>query len=326
MLRPRERRGAHERFLHEARAAARIDHPIVVEIFDFGEHRGRRRRYIVMELLRGETLRSRLARGPPRRPRRRGPTLLPSRSARWPRRTRGHRPPRPQARQHLPGRRPDGAARRAQAARLRHRQAPHASGDGGQLTQPAWCSARPDYMSPEQARGAGRVDQRTDVYAFAVMLYEMIAGRRRFEGANYNALIAGDPRGRATPTTSCSSAQGRSRAGDRRARPQQRTPAGRWQTMRELGAALAQWAWTGASTRHRRQRAQRPLALRASRARCETRRHRRAPEARPKPVSTPPASRRSLRRPCAAGRSRRASRRAKPANSDALVGERTWGP
>jgi serine/threonine-protein kinase len=45
------------------------------------------------------------------------------------------------------------------------------------------------YMSPEQATGR-RVDKRTDIWAFGAVLYEMLAGRRLFEGENVTELIA----------------------------------------------------------------------------------------------------------------------------------------
>lgn len=47
----------------------------------------------------------------------------------------------------------------------------------------------PLYMSPEQARGEGQIDGRTDIFAFGAILFEGFSGFRPFEAANFNALI-----------------------------------------------------------------------------------------------------------------------------------------
>ncbi len=46
----------------------------------------------------------------------------------------------------------------------------------------------PPYMSPEQARG-GEVNQRTDVWAFGCVLYELLAGKRAFGGSNLQETL-----------------------------------------------------------------------------------------------------------------------------------------
>src|SRR5204862_2026868 len=45
------------------------------------------------------------------------------------------------------------------------------------------------YMSPEQARGRS-VDKRADIWAFGVVLYEMLAGRKAFEGDDISITLA----------------------------------------------------------------------------------------------------------------------------------------
>ena len=47
----------------------------------------------------------------------------------------------------------------------------------------------PGYMSPEQARGED-VDQRADIWAYGCLLYELLAGRRAFEGESLSEIIA----------------------------------------------------------------------------------------------------------------------------------------
>src|SRR2546426_998997 len=64
------------------------------------------------------------------------------------------------------------------------------SRSGGRLTDRAFALGPPGYMSPEEAAGERNVDARADVYALAVVGYEMLAGFPPFAGPTAQAVIA----------------------------------------------------------------------------------------------------------------------------------------
>ena len=102
------------------------------------------------------------------------------------------------------------------------------------------------YMAPEQIEGR-EVDARTDIFAFGVVLYEMVCGRRPFAGDSRASLMAAIVE--AEPAAP-SSAQPQAPASLDRVilRCLAKDPDGRWQTARDLAAELRWIAETGPGT------------------------------------------------------------------------------
>ena len=166
-------RVALERFLLEARSVNAIGHPNIVDTFDFGILPDGRQ-YLVMDLLIGETLRTRLRRG--RLPIEEASIILDEvASALGAAHSKGiiHRDLKPDNVfvVVVPGRTPEIKLLDFGLVKLTT-----TSADGVERTRSGAIVGTPNYMSPEQARAKGRLDHRTDIYALGVLAFEMIAG------------------------------------------------------------------------------------------------------------------------------------------------------
>jgi serine/threonine protein kinase len=177
-----------QRLLAEARAAAAISHPAIVQIVDLDTDGDLN--FIVMEKLEGEDLADRIRREAPLPLRfvvtmgagiadamsaahRHSPKII-------------HRDLKPEniflARQ---GGKRDvvkildfGIAKLVEQENLEH-----------SLTHTGDVFGTPLYMSPEQLRNSRDVDERTDVYAIGAILYECLTGKRPFQGESFPDLV-----------------------------------------------------------------------------------------------------------------------------------------
>ena len=168
-----------QRFFNEARAATRINHPGIVEIYDFG-HDQDGSAYIVMEALRGESLGARLERER---------VLSPEATVRLVKHLAGalgeahrqgiiHRDLKPDNIFVVPDPDVPGGER---TKILDFGIAKLAEGtSAGVKTRAGVVIGTPTYMAPEQFRGAGEVDHRADIYALGAVVYEMLTGRPPF--------------------------------------------------------------------------------------------------------------------------------------------------
>jgi TolB-like protein/tRNA A-37 threonylcarbamoyl transferase component Bud32/Flp pilus assembly protein TadD len=184
------------RFEREAKAVAALSHQNILAIHDFGNQDGIA--YAVMELLEGATLREKLKAGPipPRQALDYAIQIAKGLSAAH---EKGiiHRDLKPEnvfvAR--------DGHVKILDFG-LAKRTEPRKTGDETDVrtqpvrTEPGTVMGTVGYMSPEQVRGL-EVDHRSDIFSFGVILYEMLSGRRAFQGATpidtLTAILSEDP-------------------------------------------------------------------------------------------------------------------------------------
>ncbi len=168
---------ATERLIREAQAIGRIEHDNVIDILDCGRtHSGAT--FIVMELLRGETLAALVAREGPLPWSRVGPIARELASALATAHANGviHRDVKPANVIIVPGK--DGL--RCKLIDFGIAKLTSLGPEGVALTKTGMVFGTPAYMSPEQAHGR-RVDERTDVYSLGGLVHFLLAGRGPFD-------------------------------------------------------------------------------------------------------------------------------------------------
>ena len=178
-----------DRFDREARAISQLDHPHICALHDVGEQDGIA--YLVMQYLDGETLAATLTKGP----------LPLERALRHAIEIADALDKAHQAGIVHRDLKPSNIMLTSGGAKLldfglAKSMTPLLAGNGASmmpttpagLTQQGTILGTLQYMAPEQLEGL-QADARTDVFAFGAVLYEMLTGRRAFEGTSQASLV-----------------------------------------------------------------------------------------------------------------------------------------
>ena len=166
------------RFQREARIVAKLDHPNIVPIYDFAEHRGDP--YLVMRFIEGQTLKARLQCGPLDTAEiRRVIDAVGSALAYAHQQGVLHRDIKPSNVILTP---------EGQVYLTDFGLARMAEGGESTLSRDMMVGT-PQYIAPEQAKGETSLDARTDVYSLGVVLYELLVGRVPFQADTPYAVV-----------------------------------------------------------------------------------------------------------------------------------------
>ncbi len=174
------------RFFNEAKAVNDIQHPNIVDIVDFGIIQGREQLvYFIMEYLAGETLAHLIRREAPLPPERALTIALQVADALSASHRCGivHR-----------DLKPDNVilvsrGREKDFVKILDFGIAKLTTEGASRTRTGLVMGTPAYMSPEQCEGRAALDQRTDIYALGIVLYEMLVGRVPFIGEAYGEIL-----------------------------------------------------------------------------------------------------------------------------------------